>query len=715
MTDMEFHAKLPELPTQEELPLWITSPINEAVGFDRYAETDFADTDLNGLNLELMMLESKLSQFNSDVKDIDQASKEAQEAKERLAKFYENMALKVRRLEQRALNIKQSAQPKLNALEERKDMIEKAIRLREAAARQQAELDKMLAKFAEITAKMPWKDIAKPHQLEGAQRMTFNKSMILADDVGLGKTLTSIMTCAYIKAKTAEGDNDDPFAFALGNFNQPPSGRRILYLVPAALDTNIRKEYKKWTETNPVFLSKVNRNGRRIMLDALKEGKPDCVVIVNHEAWRRDKLLINDLIEMEFDTVIIDEAHMVKERKSIAYRGINHLIHTKDFVEEDKDSKDNGDCTYSPVMRKPDGSEYLKPRYVFPMTGTPVLNRPQELFTLLTLVDPVNFPATPAGESAYLRMYCQQDPWSGRWFFADGQLDKLAESISNLYLRRTLKDAGIKLPPQDIQYHELDIDEEEYPEQAQARQDMREYAALMLDPDSPVAMASNALVVRLRLRQIETLPSGIKFLRANDFGELVNDSFNVDESQKLDYIIKKNGGNEYSGLLMEVCPSQRTVIYSQFTEPLEELYRRATDAGLRAVILDGKTGKRYGDPRDLAEQIKIDVDRYYVEKNNSVYKYDVVLANYRVGGTGLNYTDFTQTIICDEEWNPGKRDQAYGRTNRMGQTEETTVHVIRMKQTIDNWMAELIAGKEDMVNKFNTKNALREALRKGEI
>ena len=80
---------------------------------------------------------------------------------------------------------------------------------------------------------------------------------------------------------------------------------------------------------------------------------------------------------------------------------------------------------------------------------------------------------------------------------------------------------------------------------------------------------------------------------------------------------------------------------------------------------------------------------------------DSVSQSRSLGGVGLNLTAATQMIICDEEFNPGKRDQAYDRLHRIGQTESVTIHVIRVKNSIDDWLAGIMEQKEDMVNGFN--------------
>ena len=58
-------------------------------------------------------------------------------------------------------------------------------------------------------------------------------------------------------------------------------------------------------------------------------------------------------------------------------------------------------------------------------------------------------------------------------------------------------------------------------------------------------------------------------------------------------------------------------------------------------------------------------------------------------------------ILMDEEWNPGKADQAMGRTDRLGQTEVSNVHILRLKGTIDSWMVALNEEKKNLIDGFN--------------
>jgi superfamily II DNA or RNA helicase len=240
----------------------------------------------------------------------------------------------------------------------------------------------------------------------------------------------------------------------------------------------------------------------------------------------------------------------------------------------------------------------------------------------------------------------------------------------------------------------------------------------MLDPSEGKAItAAAAIAVYTRLRQIETWPAGI--VVKNPVTKEVMMQVDVYESQKLDYIIKNNG--ESHGLLPDIIADERVVIFSQFKEPLRELKRRCDSAGIKAVVLDGDT------PDDLRNEIALDFDNRHTS-DRSQSRWDVVLCNYRVGGIGLNFTAATQMIIVDEEWNPGKRDQAYDRIHRMGQEKPVTIHVMRdwytppgetktsngpgdsgPKGGIDVWLSGIIERKENLVADFNEATDLASA------
>lgn len=597
----------------------------------------------------------------------------------------------------------------------------------------QAERDaEVTARFDKLTLRAPWREWAKDHQISAGHKIAQDRNVILADPMGLGKTLSSIVTVDMVERATTEATPEDPFLgeekqvtereywkrksdgfiyrYKIGDITDNPDdyehfpaktvtkvvngierpvGRKVLYLCPNALLRNVMEEWRMWApHRNATFIGGMTKAERQFFLEHVAPKVDNVVVVCNIEAWRRDSGLIKRLQELQFDTIIIDEAHNAKDRKSRVWWGINELLTNN------------------------------RPEYVIPMTGTPVLNKPQELFTLLQMVDPANF----YHENDFLFTYCEQDE-DGRWKFQSGGLDRLNQRLGKIFMRRTKAQAGVVLPEKTVIHHDLDVDEELYPEQAKARKQMRDHATLVIENSvdeygQPKALSAAAVIaLYTRLRQIETWPAGIIQYRmitdpATGTKRKTDEilfQLDVEESQKVDYVISPDGKE---GLIIDAIEDERIVLFSQFKAPLREIKARVERAGYSAVVLDGDT------PQDLKDEIRKDFDARHTPLRDKS-KYDVVLCNYKVGGVGLNLTAATQMIILDSEWNPGKRDQAFDRIHRIGQENPVTIHTISMNKTIDEWLDNLMNVKDDMVEGFNATvtgtKAIKDALEGGLI
>jgi SNF2 family DNA or RNA helicase len=150
-----------------------------------------------------------------------------------------------------------------------------------------------------------------------------------------------------------------------------------------------------------------------------------------------------------------------------------------------------------------------------------------------------------------------------------------------------------------------------------------------------------------------------------------------------------------------VSEGKRIVVFSQFAEVIRELLRRCEHVGIRAAGY-------YGDTSQMDRiAIKSNFDRNVGEEP----KWDVVICHYTTGGVGLNFTAATRMILTDEEWNPGKEDQAMKRISRIGQTENTIIDILRVENSIDTWLAGLIEDKRSLITEFNDQNEIYKEIR----
>jgi SNF2 family DNA or RNA helicase len=619
------------------------------------------------------------------------------------------------------------------------------LKLREAlnSVKMQAEFKANSLRFDEITASLSWREKILPHQVEGAKLMAVSQNCILADVMGLGKTLTSIATCDMSKAQ------------------------KILVIVPDDIVSNFVREIAYWAPHRSVFpVGKMPKSQRDLIVSILKPFD-QFIVVVNYSAWRKDQTLKRHLIELRFDTVIMDEAHTIKNTRTAAFKGVKEIVHAENSCPECRGHiqkvKDPSPQYYDSDLGRTVPNEYficigdseptgLVPmgkryelgcgwsqrfdvlkriereygalrsiRRVYPMTGTPILNSPTDLYPLLHMMDDVNY----ASEVAFLRAYCMQN-YQSKWVFKPGGLESLTKQMSGKYIKRTKKDAGVILPKQEVVIHEIEMDKAFYAAQAKVIKDLTEHAMLMLDSGNNVPIFA-VIELILRKRQANVWPAGINInIKDPDTGEIVftfSVGEEVQESVKLDRCLmtpNRSESGDWEGLLQDytgggdITNGDRVVVFSQFKGPLKELEARCEAAGISVVRLDGDTSEA------LRDEIRKDFDRRYADVEGYEYKWQVILANYKTGGTGLNLNAATHTIILDEEWNPGKRDQAYARTDRMGQSEESSVDVLRLSNTIDTWLAELIDFKADTIEGFESEaglsaESLLAMMRKGEM
>lgn len=597
-------------------------------------------------------------------------------------------------------------------------------RLRDALAfmKQQEQYKDNIVEFDKRSAGAFWREHAKDYQIDGARAIAnANGCAILADKMGLGKTLTSQAALDMMGAK------------------------RVLIIVPDDIVSNFLSEVAHWAPHRTAFLLGKMSKAQRDITIGIMHTLEQFTAIINYSGWRRDKSLLTKLANLKFDTVILDEAHSVKNTRTAAFKGVKQIIFADNTCPNCGGNiqhvHDSGEITYSqgqymprdfwvcigshkqaaktvdfltvPVdnacgwSQRSDIANKVKREYgamrsikhVIPMTGTPILNKPQDLFALLHLIDPKNFDE----ESKFLYAYCTKNIWTDKWEFRTGGLESLTKQLAGRYIARNRDTAGVVLPPQEIKIHNIEMDREAYPDQFRVMEQLSKHAMIVLNSgDKLPIVAMIALITRKR--QANVWPAGIEIRDPKTDMVLFSVGQDVQESIKLDRIIMRpdrTETGEWEGMLPDFTGNgdktngERVVVFSQFKGPLKELEARCNEAGISVVRFDGDT------PEDIRNQVKRDFDRKHLSENGE-YKWQVILANYRTGGVGLNFTAATQMIVLDEEWNVGKNEQAYARIDRIGQTEETAVHILRLQSTVDTWMAELIENKRNMVEGFET-------------
>lgn len=522
---------------------------------------------------------------------------------------------------------------------------------------------------------------AKPHQIDGAVHLAITQRALLGDPRGLGKTLTSLVTTDLLDAQ------------------------KLIVVTPADTVKNWVRELNLWTPHRlAVPMKKFNKAERTALLGIIRK-LPQWALVTNYEAWAADYDVIKELVNLTADTLILDESHHIMTMKSLQNRGVQDIrygvntcprclvpmLHEKVGLREPVLKEYSCWCGHKGPL-----DDFLSIKNVIEMSGTPILNKPQELYPQLRLIDIENFPS----EKLYLRDFCVRDKETGRWYWSYGGEKRVTKILGPRYLARTRDAAGVILPPVGEIQHTIDMDElkERYPRQHEAYWQIHKYAEIALNPDYALPMP-NQVAALMRLRQVLVWPAALQSKMVDEHGKQRIINLNVEESWRIDLAAEKIRELNEEG--------ERCIVFSQFRGGLDELARRL---GPRTAVYHGDVSER------VRDQIQLDFD---VKTAPVQPRWDNVCAVYKSGGTGLNFNTATHMFMLDLEWNPGKEDQATGRMDRMGQTRDMYVHKFYVSNSVDYWMQEIIDMKAEMVEGFMSQAELMQSafdkLRNGEM
>lgn len=406
---------------------------------------------------------------------------------------------------------------------------------------------------------------------------------ILADDMGLGKTLQSIMFIVSVLPEIRQ-------------HHKP-----VLVVCPSSLVYNWLNELAKFSPQVLVKLIEGDKGQRAALLKDISEVD---VVIVSYSLLRMD---MNSYQSKSFHTIIFDEAQAFKNPASKTAKAVKAL------------RADNR----------------------FALTGTPIENSVDNLWSILNVVFPTLLPERKMFKS-----------------LAHQTIKKL---VNPFILRRLKEEVLLELPEK----MELVLTSDLLPEQKKL------YAAYLaklkvetLEHLNKETFQQNKLKILAgitRLRQICCHPA------------LFVEGY-TGSSAKFEHVIK----------IVQECYSskRRILIFSQFTAMLTLIGRELHRQGVVYFYLDGST--------PAAERVTL-CERFNAGEG------DVFLISLKAGGTGLNLTGADTVIHYDLWWNPAVEQQASDRAYRMGQKNNVQVMKLIAKGTIEEKINELQEKKKNLI------------------
>lgn len=441
-----------------------------------------------------------------------------------------------------------------------------------------------------------------PFQCAGIAYATQRTHALIADEMGLGKTVQAIGVANTLEA------------------------RRVLVVSPASLKHNWRREFKKWS---------VNNN----LLVEIIEGEEEYdfkgdVIIINYDILQGHR---SELKKRPWDLVILDECHYLKngrtDRTLEVFGGIKR--------NPDKTIKER----FDPIPAK----------RMLLLSGTPLVNKPKELWPLVRAIDPEGL---GADWYRFATRYCQAVPierWSTqtnrmerigwKWDGADN-LDELQEIMrSRFMVRRLKKDVLTELPPKCRQ-------------------------VIVLDPKPQLA----------KLVAKEVLTYAQHSANIEDYETVLPSIGEMSELRKKIAIKKVPYAVEH---IKEVLnETEKVVVFAHHHEVLDALSKAFEKESVR---IDGRVA--------LSDR-QTAVDRFQSDPSCRVF-----IGGIQAAGVGITLTAASVVVFVELDWVPGNVSQAEDRLHRIGQKESVLVQHIVLEGSLDERVVEVIVRKQNIIDK----------------
>jgi SNF2 family DNA or RNA helicase len=365
-------------------------------------------------------------------------------------------------------------------------------------------------------------NVLRPYQKTGVAWMNFlranNFGGILADEMGLGKTLQTLALIGKCSRRREEAD--------------PPVRAPFLVVCPTSLVFNWVAEARRFTPHLKVLA--LNGPDRHQLFRTWKDELPrvpnpaPTLVITSYALIRRDADLYRDI---EFDTVILDEAQHIKNRQTQNAQAV----------------------------------KAIRARHRLVLTGTPLENSVLDLWSIFDFLMPGYLGAAQDFRERYeIPITRHKD--------AHAQ-ERLARRLRPFILRRLKRDVAPELPAKVEQVAMCDLTEEQSTVYQQILDASRKEVFEAVDAQGLARSRMVILNALLRLRQI-----------CCDLRLLKLENASPDNSGKLDMFLE---------LLDEAIDGgHRVLVFSQFVSMLSILKDRLKERELDFCYLDGSTPDR---------------------------------------------------------------------------------------------------------------------------
>ena len=481
----------------------------------------------------------------------------------------------------------------------------------EEAERQRASVEASRAQTSNLVVPCGEGRTFLDYQRAGIEYALSRRNVLLGDDMGLGKT-----------------------AQAVGIINSDETLRRILIICPASLARN-------WIREIGFFGSRALTAG----IASQKKGIPDTdIVVTTYDVFSRKAGISKKLKDPMWDLLVLDEAHYCKNGKSA--RTMEILV-GKDTL---------------PISAR---------RKIF-LTGTPIPNKPVELWPLVSALVPGIFPDF----FDYARRYCGAYKDRFGWNM-DGatHLNELQDKLRGSCMVRRLKaDVLTELPAKRRQILELTA------ETPEAKAALKVEAAIEKAVEADVA-AAKAEVARHKAGGASADPAAYKKALA---------SLAVARSVAFTEISKVRHQTALAKAPM-VADHVRDVLEAADGKIIVFAHHKDVIAILKDSLAEFGVVGISGNTPVASRQAAVDA----FQNDPSIR---VFVGNLIAAGVGITLTASAHVVFAELDWVPGTLSQAEDRAHRLGQKDSVLVQHLVLEGSMDARMALTVTSKQEAID-----------------
>ncbi|MEX2336533.1 MAG: DEAD/DEAH box helicase [Fulvivirga sp.] len=432
-----------------------------------------------------------------------------------------------------------------------------------------------------------------PYQIEGVRFAAKAGRSLIADDMGLGKTIQAIATAELMKKE-----------FGIS---------RTIIVCPTSLKYQWKAEIEKFTDSKATVIE-----GHILKRAQLYREDDSFYHILSYNVVAND---VETLNITEPDMVILDEAQRIKNWKTKVAQGVKKL----------------------------------ESKYAIVLTGTPLENKLEELYSIIQFVDRFKLGAL----FRFLEKHQSKDEFGKVVGYQD--LHKISDLLSDILIRRTKKKVLKQLPERIDKNLFVPMTEK----QKEAHNDFHDLAARMANKWKRFGFLSEEDRKRL-------------LLALNGMRMVSDSTFILDQETRHDTKI-----DELMSILDEVLEDedQKVVVFSQW-ERMTRLVAWELDA--RQIKYENLNGSIPSAKR------KALFDNFNNDPESRVF------LSTDAGGVGLNLQAASLLINLDIPWNPAVLEQRIARIHRLGQKKKVNIINMVSTGTIEHKMLDVLKFKSSL-------------------